>query len=733
MNHLSQAVEIIEAQKAAALNTRQRRLVVLSGVQSWSASIVDNLLVRHKFQYPAWITESSEANTIKINHQQAKRLLGQEIDLLVFDAWSGFEPNVFAAAAGSLIGGGLLVLLVPALDDWSSFVDPDYERMLTYPFLAEHIEGRFLAHVKQSLQRADKALILEEGKPLPALPKPEQRDAQLVATADHCLTRDQSLAVAAIVRVSRGHAKRPLVITSDRGRGKSSALGIACAQLMAEGNKTVIVTASRIDAVRPVFEHAVTVLGEQAVLSGSDNSKISFGHSSLQFVAADELRSSPIDAHLLLVDEAASIPAAVLEDLLRSYSRIVYATTVHGYEGSGRGFDIRFRATLDAIRPQWKSLVLQQPIRWHQHDPVEHWLFEAMLLKATAIDREHIEGCEVGLCVIEKIDKDELLNDRCLLQQLFGLLVTAHYQTTPNDLRAILDAPNIVVWIGRYKGGVVAAALVSLEGEFSGDILQSIWEGKRRPKGHLLPQTLSAHEGLRSSPALSYRRIMRVAVHPAAQRRHLGSRLVKVITDDARNENCDFVGSSFAATHDVLAFWQSLQCVPVRLGVRRDASSGCYSAMVLSALSAEADQLFYIARQRFTQQFPWHLSRRYRHLQPKLVVELLAGNSGDFSGLSQQEWLDVAAFSQGFRQYEMCCYALWSLLQLALAKKIGFALLTTQQVDVLVMKVLQGQDDKVVIRQLAYLGKKQLETELRAAVSLLYRALCNEGYSSNEY
>ena len=68
-----------------------------------------------------------------------------------------------------------------------------------------------------------------------------------------------------------------------------------------------------------------------------------------------------------------------------------------------------------------------------------------------------------------------------------------------------------------------------------------------------------------------------------------------------------------------------------------------------------------------------------------------------------------------------------------IGKKIGFALLTTQQVDVLVMKVLQGQDDKVVIRQLAYLGKKQLETELRAAVSLLYRALCNEGYSSNEY
>ncbi len=732
MSHLIQTVQIIDAQRAAALNTNQRRLVVLSGEQHWSASIVDTLLSRYEVKCPAWITGHSEVDTIKIDHQQAKRLLGQEIDLLVFDAWSGFEPNVFAAVTGSLVGGGLLVLLVPSLGSWSSYADPDYQRMLTFPFLAEHIEGRFLAHITQSLQRAEKALILEQGKPLPALPKAEPRFAQLIATDDHCFTRDQSLAVAAIVRVSTGHAKRPLVITSDRGRGKSSALGIACARLMAEDGKTLIVTASRIDAVRPVFEHAKRLLGEKAVLSGGDHSKISFGHSSLQFVAADELRRHHFDADLLLVDEAASIPAAILEDFLNSYSRIVYATTVHGYEGSGRGFDVRFKSTLDAIRPQWKSLNLQQPIRWQQHDPVENWLFDAMLLKAVAIDSEHVEGCEAELCVIEKVDKDELLGDRFSLAQLFGLLVMAHYQTTPNDLRALLDAPNIVVWVSRYKGRVVAAALVSLEGGFTGEILESIWEGKRRPRGHLLPQTLSAHEGLRLSPALSYRRIMRIAVHPAGQRKQLGSHLVRAVINDARNENCDFVGSSFAATTDVLAFWQSLQCVPVRMGVRRDTSSGCYSAIVLSALSAEADQLLYIARQRFNQQFPWHLSRRYRPLEPKLVVELLADSGGDFSDLSQQDWLDVAAFSQGFRQYEMCCHSLWRVVRLALSEKVGLGLLSAEQIDVLVMRVLQGLDEKDVISRLNYVGKKQLETELRAAVSVVYRELCNKGYSINE-
>ncbi|MEH6557280.1 MAG: GNAT family N-acetyltransferase [Oceanicoccus sp.] len=732
MNHLSQTVQIIEAQKSAALKANQRRLVVLSGEQNWSLSIVDNLLLQHQAKRPAWITPCAEADTIKINPLQSKRLLGQEIDLLVFDAWSGLEPNVFAAVTGSLVGGGLLVLLTPPLDSWRSYADPDYQRMLTFPFLAEHIEGRFLAYITQSLQRAENALVIEQDKPLPAAPKPEQGFAQLLATADHCLTRDQSLAVAAIVRVSTGHAKRPLVITSDRGRGKSSALGIACAQLMAAGSKTLVVTAFRREAVRPVFEHAKKLLGEKAIFSGNDNSKITFGHSSLQFVAADELRRNYFDVDLLLVDEAAAIPAAVLEDFLTSYSRIVYATTVHGYEGSGRGFDIRFKSTLDSIRPQWKSLNLQQPIRWQQHDPVEDWLFDAMLLKAAAIDSEHVRGCEAELCVIEKIDKDELLNDRSSLTQLFGLLVMAHYQTSPNDLRALLDAPNIIVWVSRYKGSVVAAALVSLEGGFSGDILTSIWEGKRRPRGHLLPQTLSAHEGLKSAPALSYRRIMRIAVHPAAQRKQLGSHLVAAIVDNARSEQCDFVGSSFAATTDVLKFWRSLHCIPVRMGVRRDASSGCYSAIVLSALSTESDRLLSSARQRFNQQFSWHLSRRYCHLEPKLVVELLIDSGGDFADLSQQDWQEVAAFVKGFRQYDMCCYALWGVIRLALSKKIDAELLTRQQIDMLVMKVLQGLDDEFVIGRLNYVGKKQLEIELRAAVTVVYRELCSEGYSINE-
>jgi len=731
LNHLKQTLNLIAAQKAAARNAGQRRLVVLSGERSWSTPILNHLLHEQSdLQRPVWISECAEPGTPKIDHQQAKQLLGQETDLLVYDAWSGFEPNVVAAAAGTLVGGGLLLLLVPSLDSWASYADPDYQRLLAFPFTIEQIEGRFLSHVVQSLKRAQHALILEQGRPLPVLSgehlESQRPIASRVASDDHCLTIDQSLAVAAIVRVATGHAKRPLVITSDRGRGKSSALGIACAQLMAGGSKTLLVTASRIDAVRPVFEHAKKVLGEQAVTSGKGGSRITFAGSSLQFVAADALRGHQFSADLLLVDEAASLPAVFLEDFLGSYNRIVYVTTVHGYEGSGRSFDLRFKSTLNQQRPQWKALNLQQPIRWQPNDPVENWLFDAMLLNAAAADSALVIGCKAGHCRFEKIDRNELLQNQSALAQLFGLLVTAHYQTTPNDLRALLDAPNIVVWVARFNGEVVAAALVSVEGGFNGEIADAIWRGERRPRGHLLPQTLSAHEGLQSAAGLFYQRIMRIAVHPSAQRKRLGSCLIEAIRENARSEQCDFLGSSFAATADVVAFWKSVRGVPVRLGVRRDTSSGCYSAIVLDALSDNAENLLRIASQRFNQHFTWHLSRRYNQLDTKLAVELLTGSVTEPPHLAYQDWLDVEAFSEGYRQYDGCCHSLWLAVRLALSKNLGVGLLHEQQLGMLVMKVLQGMEDSVVIDRLGYTGKKQLESELRVAMKLLHSELRNE-------
>lgn len=175
-----------------------------------------------------------------------------------------------------------------------------------------------------------------------------------------------------------GHRKRPLILTADRGRGKSSTLGIAAAQLLAERHGfNIIVTAPSVKAVEPVFSHASQGLESCEVINATH---IRHQGGSLRFVAADELLKSKPDCDLLFVDEAAAIPIPMLKSMVDIYHRMIFSTTVHGYEGSGRGFGIKFESWLSEHRPGWKGFKLEQPIRWNNNDPLEAWLFDCFLL-----------------------------------------------------------------------------------------------------------------------------------------------------------------------------------------------------------------------------------------------------------------------------------------------------------------------------------------------------------------
>ena len=85
-----------------------------------------------------------------------------------------------------------------------------------------------------------------------------------------------------------------------------------------------------------------------------------------------------------MVDEAAALPVPLLKRLLLHAPRIVFSTTVQGYEGTGRGFTLRFSHILNQHRPQWRKVLLAQPIRWADGCPVEAWLARTLLLNEPA-------------------------------------------------------------------------------------------------------------------------------------------------------------------------------------------------------------------------------------------------------------------------------------------------------------------------------------------------------------
>ena len=89
----------------------------------------------------------------------------------------------------------------------------------------------------------------------------------------------------------------------------------------------------------------------------------------LSYIAPDILLNEKPDCDLLFVDEAAAIPVPMLLQILKSYPRIVFASTMVGYEGNGRGYTLRF---LHYLRSQFKSLktiTLDEPIRFANMTP----------------------------------------------------------------------------------------------------------------------------------------------------------------------------------------------------------------------------------------------------------------------------------------------------------------------------------------------------------------------------
>ena len=208
---------------------------------------------------------------------------------------------------------------------------------------------------------------------------------------------------------------------------------------------------------------------------------------------------------------------------------LLFASTVHGYEGAGRGFAIRFQKILNDITPQWRAMRMEHPVRWALGDPLELMTFRMLLLDAAPADISAFDSLAAEDCEIQRLNRKQLAKDEPLLRQIFGLLVLAHYRTSPQDLRILLDGPNVSVVVMRYQGQVIATALVAAEGDIEAELAEAIWRGGRRVRGHLLPQTLAHHAGFPDAASLKGERVVRIAVHPDLQGRGFGSRLVKYL------------------------------------------------------------------------------------------------------------------------------------------------------------------------------------------------------------
>ncbi|EIC22989.1 tRNA(Met) cytidine acetyltransferase TmcA [Thiorhodovibrio frisius] len=653
----------------------QRRLLLLEGEADWTLATAQNIVAAltadQRSQWPVhWLGRHPSGQGQLIT--AAQRLLGSESELIIYDLFAGLDADALAAAAGALRGGGLLLLLGPPLDQWSKFPDPAAARIATHPYRPEDVGHGFLTRMAALLEDAPGSRRIAQLPTTGSDNASEQArghspctDERIRRVGISSITPEQQQVIAAIRALMTATDPRPLVISAGRGRGKSTALGLAAAALCDTEQTRVLVTAPRYRAARTLLEQAGA--GE----------KHQQDPPCPHFLPPDQICRDQPATDLLLVDEAAGIPAPLLRELVVRYPRIVFATTTQGYEGTGRGFALRFLPLLDQSRPGWRHLILKQPVRFAASDPLEALIDRLLLLDAEPATDDQIKASSNQPLRAELIERTELSRQEERLRQLFGLLMLAHYQTRPNDLRHLLDGPNLSLTILRRGDTLLATALVAKEGAFDDALSAAIFAGERRPRGHLLPQTLSAHAGLMGAPRLQYARIVRIAVHPAAERQGHGRALLHQMIDQASADGCDLIGASFGATPELLAFWHACDFIPVQLGSHRNAATGAHAAVVLRALSPPGQELLAQARAQFTDRLPRLLPGRLRELDPALVVELLRAGSADQPDCAQKARLpaqikaELHSFAHHQRSLEAALPALAQLAPHPLARALA--------------------------------------------------------------
>ena len=112
---------------------------------------------------------------------------------------------------------------------------------------------------------------------------------------------EQNIIIDKIQRCCLGHAKRPLVLTADRGRGKSTSLAIATAKLVTNHDKKYYNYWHQVEVNYQYFFYiSIEYWGK------TDKKQRSSSH--LRFIPIDRLISKPDNCDLLIIDEAGSVP-----------------------------------------------------------------------------------------------------------------------------------------------------------------------------------------------------------------------------------------------------------------------------------------------------------------------------------------------------------------------------------------------------------------------------------------
>jgi len=657
-----------------AVETDQRRMLVLAGEPTRTRERAGDALGAAGIDLAAttYVGPGRPLDCETLAPEQSQQLLGATRAAVVVDCHERCEPNALGRVAGTVAGGGLLVLLVPPLDSWPDRRDGFDETLAVPPFDLDDVDGhlrRWLVetlwgHRGVAIVDADSDTIEDDGlvEPAPVLSTsdraPPQGDPAGDADGDTrfpggayeaCLTGDQQSVLSTLERLH--DPETAVVVESDRGRGKSSVAGLAAASLAA-GGRDVLVTAPRYRGCAELFARAAELLSACDALTGRDREsnprRLETDSGVVRFCDPASAADLPGDPDRVFADEAAAIPVDILRSLLEA-DGLAFTTTAHGYEGTGRGFSVRFREHLSAGPHEVTDVRMSEPVRYAAGDPVEVWSFRALALDAGPPVAPLVADATPDTVSYRRFSPAALLADESLLRAVFGLLVLAHYRTEPNDLARLLDAPNVTVHALLADGHPVSVALLAREGGLSATTRAEMYEGDT-VRGNLLPDLFASQLRDEAAAGAVGHRVLRIATHGAARSRGLGSCLL-----DHLREYCtgDWFGVGFGATPRLVAFWRANGFGTVHLGTSQDERSGEHSALMLDPLSDRGRRLHGRQTERLCRRLPAMLADPLSEVDPDVVRAVCRSiDRPPELDLTAFEWRIAAGLGHGAAVYD---------------------------------------------------------------------------------
>jgi tRNA(Met) cytidine acetyltransferase len=596
LRSITQLADFREPLQMARIEGHRLMLVV---AMSEEQGITKAQKLTHLSPLCLWVDGLKNRQSTSTDHQyitaaQANQYLGTSNQYVVYNAHSGFNASALCGLSGTILAGGVLILLTPPRSQWHSSFDTQLQN---YGQSATNPHSYFIQWWQQQWQHHEAVYMLQGGgngrnhrskvdtwQPLPNL-----------TPASKLLepTAQQQSVVEQLLAAYNQQTSMVFTIDAHRGRGKSSCLGWL---IKAIGKDAKYEPAHR--AIPDLIKRNIIVTAPSKRALGSMIQTAE--PQSINFYALDALLTSLPKAGMLIVDEAAAIPLSQLTKLLTHYSLVVLSSTQDGYEGSGQGYRLKLPRIIKSLGRTSTSMTLTQPMRWQANDPLEEFIRSSFLcdVKTPAIDQNYSCDSKQSLTYIQ-VTGQHLAHNNALLRQVYALLMLAHYQTTPQDLRILLDHPKHTIHLCYVGDQLAGLAWVANEGGLDSELAQQIALGKRRIQGHLLAQILAQQAGFSSACEMRSWRIQRLVVLPSLQCKGLGSALLQKVYGLAQESLVDFVGASFSASTDTLKFWRANYFLPAWLGIRADAATGLNSVQVIRPISVAATQL--------TQHLTFHL------------------------------------------------------------------------------------------------------------------------------